>query len=459
MQRLAHHMGPPFFLAVAILAPLLFGSATARSLAFLLVLSAIAFLLAPAPAARRIVVMLALSGSAFALFCILSSIQLTSALAAVGFEPIALVGQARDLLLPEGVGPSFTLNASLFPATMMRSLLITLVFWNALLYGQDRNRALGGLNAIVVAAALTSAVTIALFVADPSRVLWREKVAYFRDFTGPFVHRGAAGAWLCLMGMTAALLLVRAVDHLVTHFVPDDASRPKRLLLAFFAAPIRLTFLGAVTALTVAGLLLTQSRTAGIVFATNVLALLAILTIAQLGSARARLIASAFTLAGFVLMFLAAGNGVRNRLADTSFFEEGRWEIWGSTLHAILERPVLGFGAGTFRDLFPLFRSEALASLGPVQKAHSLPLEVAAESGVPMALVLCLFWIALSLYLLTGLLRATRFDALRSAGVLAAFSAIPFVSIDVVYDTFGYIVPLVTVVGLALAQRENRGDT
>ncbi|KQT85073.1 O-antigen ligase family protein [Aurantimonas sp. Leaf443] len=456
MQLIARQIGPRVFLAVVILAPLLFGSATVRSIAFLLALSALALLLAPAPSSRRLAVLLALSGSAFVMFALFSSLQLTFAFGLVGFDPIALVDEARSLLLPVPGGPAFSLDASLYPETMMRALLATLVFWNALLYGQDRNRALASLNTMVVATAIMSALTIALFVADPSRVLWREKVAYFRDFTGPFVHRGAAGAWLCLLGISAALLLVRALDHLLTHFVVDDASLPKRLLLAFFAEPIRLTFLATVTVLTVAGLLLTQSRTAGLVFGFNILGLVAILFMTRLGSTRATVAIAVTVLTGFALMFAAAGSGLRDRLADTSFFEEGRWEIWGSTLRAILDRPILGFGAGTFRDLFPLFRSEALASLGPIQKAHSLPLEIASESGLPIAVLLCGLWLGISVYLLAGLLRATRFDALRSAGVLAAFSAIPFVSIDVIYDTFGYVAPLLAIVGLALAQPESR---
>ena len=65
--------------------------------------------------------------------------------------------------------------------------------------------------------------------------------------------------------------------------------------------------------------------------------------------------------------------------------DENRLSVYHSSLQAIWQRPLLGSGAGTFPDMFPVFRSGDLWSWGVWDYAHSTILEIAFEMGIPVA--------------------------------------------------------------------------
>lgn len=72
------------------------------------------------------------------------------------------------------------------------------------------------------------------------------------------------------------------------------------------------------------------------------------------------------------------------RLTDLDLAGEARWQLFRDTLVAIGDRPILGFGAGTFADFFPRYHSPALPSSGIWLEAHNTYLQLAAELGLPV---------------------------------------------------------------------------
>lgn len=100
-----------------------------------------------------------------------------------------------------------------------------------------------------------------------------------------------------------------------------------------------------------------------------------------------------------VLRSLSAESEVMNvvlRLRSILDFSTGsgetRTQIWEAAVAAVRDRPIFGFGADTFRLLFPKYKPvEYVASAGYLSVAdnvHSYPLQIATALGIPGALLL-----------------------------------------------------------------------
>lgn len=72
------------------------------------------------------------------------------------------------------------------------------------------------------------------------------------------------------------------------------------------------------------------------------------------------------------------------RWGGISMHERLGW--WHAALAMIGERPLLGFGPGSFEYVFPAFHAQAVDGLSTIY-AHSWPLQFAAEYGVPCVLL------------------------------------------------------------------------
>lgn len=102
---------------------------------------------------------------------------------------------------------------------------------------------------------------------------------------------------------------------------------------------------------------------------------------------------------GIIWRSLSSTNDVMNfgkRLASIFEFGEGsgqtRTEIWQGAIAAIEERPILGWGADTFRLVFPRFKPlEYVRDAGGTSvadNAHNYPLQLAAGVGIPGMLMM-----------------------------------------------------------------------
>lgn len=87
-----------------------------------------------------------------------------------------------------------------------------------------------------------------------------------------------------------------------------------------------------------------------------------------------------------LLLCLAVVAAVLASSSSPSVQERLRW--WLSALSMIGDRPLFGFGPGSFEYVFPAFRGSSAGLLSSVY-AHNWPLQFAAEYGLPCAAV---FW-------------------------------------------------------------------
>ena len=120
---------------------------------------------------------------------------------------------------------------------------------------------------------------------------------------------------------------------------------------------------------------------------------------------------------------------VLTRVISIFQFDQGsaqtRFQIWDAASAAIAERPIFGWGADTFRLLFPMFKPaeyvEAAGYLSVADNVHNYPLQLASGIGIPGAL---LFYgaivVALAIAARTAFEKGTAARNLVLAGFWAA---------------------------------------
>ncbi|MHB1019594.1 MAG: O-antigen ligase family protein [Coriobacteriia bacterium] len=91
-----------------------------------------------------------------------------------------------------------------------------------------------------------------------------------------------------------------------------------------------------------------------------------------------------------------AVRNVLTRVLSIFQFSEGsaltRFQIWEAALAAIAERPIFGWGADTFRLLFPMFKPAAYVAaagyLSVADNVHNYPLQLTSGIGIPGTLLM-----------------------------------------------------------------------
>lgn len=128
----------------------------------------------------------------------------------------------------------------------------------------------------------------------------------------------------------------------------------------------------------IAGVVSSASRS-GIVLLALTLGVIGLLIWLQSGRAKRRCVLAATFGIVAIGAILANSDGIVWRLQHGGSMLEGRLDYWQATLRMIRERPLLGWGFGTWPDVYPQF---LIRDAGiPVNRAHSDWLEFFAEGG------------------------------------------------------------------------------
>ena len=142
-----------------------------------------------------------------------------------------------------------------------------------------------------------------------------------------------------------------------------------------------------------AAMLMTNSR-AGVVLSFMALAL-AFLGFFYRDLRRRRWVGAALVIGGltaFLFLEILGGN-IIDRFEMEGFIDQGRLETYRSTLRMIADHPWFGTGLGTFVWSLPAYRSANVSMWGIWTFAHSTPLELAADLGLPLAGLIGLAWL------------------------------------------------------------------
>lgn len=281
--------------------------------------------------------------------------------------------------------------------------------------GADPSRARQALWVVACSGAAYAVFAISSLIVAPTKLLWRDKTAYIGDLTGTFVNRNTAAAYFGSCAAIWFLLLLQSVRRRLPRGPATWTIRLQTIGRALLQRKVMLLRL-LPFAVCVLALLLTRSR-AGVTISLFAMALgFAFQRQLQRGPRMAAAFVGAAAAA--VVLIQIFGGRVSGRFVEHGLVGDGRLAAWTSTLRMIADHPWFGTGLGTFPWSFPAYRSSEVSMWGVWDRAHSTPLELAAEMGVPLAGAVVIGCIAILAILACGVRACKR----RRLTPLAAFS-------------------------------------
>ena len=440
VRRWLHRGSRILFLAVIALAPLPFGATAPVPLALALAGLALSLLTAD----LRHVTAAHLKGfwvvlAAFAAYVGMAALQHLPA--AAGLVPAAPIWAEAEALLGIPLPGQAAWSASVSFAIVGAPLAGLLAFARALALSSERRGALQLFAAIAVSGAIYAVYGIAAHVLTPELLLWRAKTAYLDAVTGTFVNRNTAATY---WGSCAVICLAMGLDHAAKRAgrssVNGEASGLFRILPWIGLVPCLLA------------LAMTGSR-AGVIL--TLLALMPVVAISLSGMGHLKSLTMgrlALLLPGIGALLLTLGAAAVARVHVYGLYDEHRAAAYADILAMIARHPWTGVGIGAFGTVFPRFRSAELGSSGLWDRAHSTPLEIAAEAGLPVTMLIVATCLFIVYVLLKGCFerRRDRFFPVATFGcVLLGFG---HSCVDFSLQIPGYAIVFASIVGCGLAQ-------
>lgn len=151
-------------------------------------------------------------------------------------------------------------------------------------------------------------------------------------------------------------------------------------------------------------------------------------------------------------LFQLLGGQVEGRIDSNGLVDQGRLAAYHSILRIIADHPWFGTGLGTFAWVFPPYRSGNISIQGVWDIAHSTPLELAAELGVPLAALIAVAWIVAFLIIIHGTRRSRRETVTPIATLGVVLIANLHSAVDFSLQVPGYAIIVFGLTGVALAQ-------
>lgn len=426
-------------IGTVVLAPLPFGSVEARWTALWCMTMALSLALTGRlgleTGQRRIIASVLL---VYALFLGVIALQ------AGNIQPDPLWDRAAALLdLPLQPRASASQTGSIM--ALGNSLLLVMTFCRIVLLAADRRDAERLFRILAWAGLAYALFAVVSFALDPTTVLWRSKPAYLGNLTGTFINRNTAATFFGSLAVFWLLLLISEIRFGRS----SDLRASERLWLLAHGRDLKPVALFVGLLLCVAATAATGSR-AGFVLTLAVLSvagcLYARLTVARLRSHAWAWVAAAILIVLFVEML---GGSVARRVQMMGLDDQNRFEVYRASLDLIAQHPWLGIGLGNFAAVFPSVRPSTILIAGFWDRAHSTPLEIAIEMGLPFAGLAGLLWLWLGGKLIAGSLR--RRDPLVIAGCAVGLLGTLHSLVDFSLQIPGYAVLFAAATGLGLA--------
>ena len=330
-------------------------------------------------------------------------------------------------------------------------------------FGRSRARAQAMLYAAVLAGIAYAAYGLTVHFGGYDTVLWFPKTAYRDSVTSTFINRNSYATYAAL-GLLCALALMfsewRRLRAAARHPMALAGARPLAGAPRNGGAPgseLRLGLLSIGAAVLAAALLLTGSRGGFYGLAATLAIVVALLALAGLLRGwRLFGVIGLGALAGAALL-LATGGGLSGRLdRGAANIESSRGALFAPTVEAIRQRPMTGYGPGSFQGVFEAVNDGTLYRQGYyIDKAHNTYLELALEAGIPAALAMVAAIFAIAALCLVALLRrrAVRFAlAGLGASIMVAIHAL----VDFSLQMPAVAVTYAAVLGVCAAQSLRR---
>lgn len=420
-------------LLVVVLAPLPFGLTAPFPIAACCTVLALALLcadssrLSPSHLRRLLPALLA-----FGLYAGVAMMQMSPRVAAwTGAAPIwgdlaAILPPSPGLISWTRVGPWYALG---LPLVLILALLTSATL------SVDRTSALRLLQAVAVSGSLYALYGILAHLIEPGMLLWRPKTAYLDAVTGTFVNRNTAATY---WGSCAVVCLTLALAELEVR-----GSNPQVRNLAVWLSGLAICLIATA---------MTGSRAGGLLTITALGLSGGLWLLAHRQVARERWWAAAMGAGALLIVGQMIGGLIGQRVREHGLFDERRAEAYADTWRMIVDHPWLGVGLGNFGSVFPRYRSAELGNAGIWDKAHSTPLEMAVELGLPVTIFIALCCSGIFYVLLTACFRRRRDRGFAIAGIGVGALGLMHSAVDFSLQIAGYAVVFAVIVGCGLGQ-------
>lgn len=335
--------------------------------------------------------------------------------------------------------PFFALGA---PLAAMLALLCGLTV------GADRKRA-GQLLRIIAWSGVAYAIYgIIAYVVDPTKILWREKIAYQTVLTSTFINRNTAAPYFGTCAVIWLLLLSDSIRQRLPAGPIAWRGLPKRLLTS---PPRQVTLAFSMLFVCLAAMFMTGSR-AGVVLSLLALVVAFTLYFRRDLPRRSGLLAAILAAGAIALVLLQfMGAGVNARFDAQGAADGGRFDTYLATLRMIGDHPWLGTGLGTFAWSYPAYRPADVSLWGVWDRAHNTLLEIAADMGIPLAALVVIAWIIVLAVLIHGVSRKHG-QKIPIAALSVAILSLLHSLVDFPLQIPGYAIVVFALVGVGLAQ-------
>jgi O-antigen ligase len=313
----------------------------------------------------------------------------------------------------------------------------------------DRNRAHQLLMVIAWSGLAYAIYGILAFLLEPTKILWWEKEAYLGVLTSTFINRNTAAIYFGSCSIVWLLLL----SNRIRQKFPDNPIEWKKVFRSLLSEPPRGTISSFLLFfICLAAMFMTGSR-AGVVLSLMMLIIaIAMFFYRNLPRRSGALIVVVVGGAIALVLLQIMGAGVSGRFDLQGLADEGRLETYRSTIRMIGDHPWFGTGLGTFAFSFPAYRSVHAGLWGVWDLAHSTPLEIAADLGLPLAGLVIAAWIIILAVLIRGVHNRRRDVIIPVAAFSVAALGLLHSLIDFSLQIPGYSIVIFALVGAGLSQ-------
>jgi O-antigen ligase len=273
---------------------------------------------------------------------------------------------------------SISVNRDLTTLALARLITTASAFWIALQLARDAYRAQLLIKAVVLITCIYCAYGLLAFAVTPGYTLWLPNAAR-GSVTSTFFNRNSFATYAGIGLVSICALILRLYRHEVA-----IGGGPLRFRIASFIETTGRqgsVLLGGAFLILVA-LLLTGSR--GGIIATGLgLFVLGILTFGRRRKGSTEQIeVIVFVTLLVSAAFVAFGDVFIGNIAGRGIYDQGRMAVYKIVLGSIMDTPILGYGYGTFSDIFPMFRDRSISTFGTWEMAHNTYLEILQGLGV-----------------------------------------------------------------------------
>jgi O-antigen ligase len=356
--------------------------------------------------------------------------------------------------LDKPIDGSISVDRDLTTLALLRLMTAASVLWLAIQLCRSASRANFLLKSVAVISCAYAAYGLFAFALTPGRVLWVERPFPISGFiTSTFINPNTFATYAG-MGLVVVCGLILSLYR--NEFTAAAGSL--RFRVATF-----IEFMGQKGAVLIgagfvilAALLLSQSRAGTLSTALGLLVLGALtLKTRKQGSVAQRW---AIIIVGALLVgvtALAFGDVLVGKITEFGFHDNSRMAVYMIAMRSILDAPLLGYGYGTFADVFPMFRDQSVSTFGKWEMAHSTYLEVFQGLGLLFGLMLVASIALLALRCVRGAMRRQESEMIPSVAAGVAFLVGAHSLIDFSLQIQSVAITFMALLGAGVAQSES----